>query len=76
MKKKNFENRLLSDQIVEFEMQLNRLSKKTHLRTLNEISKMIDRLEIVVSIHAELSEALDKVYEIVEGEYQSYIPKD
>jgi hypothetical protein len=69
-------NKTLSDKIVEVEMQYNRISKKVHLKTLDEISKIINCLDIFETINGELSEALDKVYDIVKNEYQIYNPKD
>ena len=74
--KKNFVNKTLSDQILDFEMDYNRKSKSAHLRKLNEIRNIINWLPIFEIVNAKLSEALDKVYEIVESEYQSYIQKD
>ena len=74
--KKKFQNKNLSDQILDFEMEYNRKSKSAHLRKLNEIRNIINWLPIFEIVNAKLSEALDKVYEIVESEYQSYIQKD
>jgi hypothetical protein len=68
--------KLEDDKVIEFRMQLNRLSKKFHLRTLNEISKIINSIDIFENVNAELTEALDNVYEILKNEYQIYNPKD
>jgi hypothetical protein len=43
---------------------------------LNEISKIINSIDIFENVNAELTEALDNVYEILEKEYQIYNPKD
>lgn len=74
--KKKIAKKTLSDQILDFEMEYNRKSKSAHLRKLNEIRNIINWLPIFEIVNAKLSEALDKVYEIVESEYQSYIQKD
>lgn len=74
--KKKFQNKNLSDKILEIEMQCNRQSKQAYLSKLDEIRNYINWLDIFECVNAKLSEALDNVFEIVKNEYQSYIPKD
>ena len=71
-----YKTKTLCDQIVDFEMEYNRKSKVAHLKKLNEIRNIINWIDIFESVNAELSAALDKVYEIVQTEYKSFNQKD